>query len=476
MDSEADSVYRFTALPTFDELFLMHLIVKNPLLVTALPFTVHYNVHDGGDLDEIQIKPLKITSSERRLDEFPQEFMNKSLMKHRFLVVTVQCKYRTGGHSMAILIDNKDRKVYFIDPTNSRDNFDRIVDDETAPLVETANKQLHSVLKKLFQDKGFFLTDKQAADKNGSLLYTIVSLVHVLYECNLFVEGSREAVNQKFGNHVNDIRYCIVLTHAVIFAITTYIPAIEKIESGPWRWSVSKAKRLCIFHFIKHFICHPRFDTAEALADKEYMKFLRGHTDAVKALPTVCEDFAISVIGVSHLQRREEGDEDVSRLARLKSKALKERLAAGGHLHHFSRKEFLDKLRIDFDANCLLSTNPWKMLMELPREVIVNFAGKKYGRNVLQDTITRLGHRPFELFQRLGLKVSLHDITTSEGWLNRRAMDEFLWRPHTGVLTEDEAKTRQVIITELQKMKKLWTNYMNEKVRNDLAKEIAKQS
>jgi hypothetical protein len=474
MDSEVDSVYRYTSLPNFDELFLTHLIAKNPLLVTALPFTVHYIFRVGWERDEIQIKPLRYPKIARRLNEFPQEYMNTGLMNHRFLVVTVQVKYEKGGHSMAILMDNKNRRIYFIDPTNSREDLDRIVDGEQATLVEEANNLLHLVLKKLFQDKGFFLNDKQAAYENGTPLYTIVSLVHVLYECNMFVEGSREAVNQKFRKHVSDVRYCLVLTHAVIFAITTYVPVIEGLKEKPkWKWD--QGQNLCIHHFIKHFICHPRFDTAKAVEDEAYMKFLHGHTNAVQILPAVCKDFATSVIGTSFLESTKETLTD---LARFKSQLLRERLVKGNHRHYCSRQEFFDKLRMDFDANCLLSTNPWKMLMEFPREVIGNFAVERYGKNTLGETINTLGHRPFELFKELGLIVDINDITTREGWLARNAIDFLVEKARTQTRPDNEEDeiTRYEIIAELKRMERLWINYNARRVRNDLAKEIAKQS
>jgi hypothetical protein len=361
-------LFRYMPRGMYRDLFQLHAICANPETVAVLPYRFTYNQGE----DVVTIKAYKASGSQPRglfgfaptevaESGISQAILTGNLMKYRFLMVYISEKFTgdTTGHAISILVDNATRNIYLIDPMN--DGYfdpDKYVLAEAVPKVEETDEKLKAVLKRVFQDKGYFITNEEDAAKDKKPLYKIVSLVHVAYECHAFVEGSRKRVNEiTEEKEIDNSGYCVVLAFAIMYAITTYVPILET------RKDIGRS--LCIQHFIKHFICHPRCDKA-AVQDEDYLKFLSGHTEAMDRLDERERKFVTSVLGTAFNQ-----GPTVRRVAQKKLKQFNE---TTNNEHYCTQEEFFEMIQTDFDKNCVQSPNAFKMLMDFAKAVIVDFA------------------------------------------------------------------------------------------------------
>jgi hypothetical protein len=354
------------------DLLPLYILSNWPGLVSIFPCRVEYHFATPRTFK------FKKFDSEDEFEEIPDDVIDLFRQQQkRYTVIQVvedEGMNETGDgrrlHSQAILVDNIEQLVYFIDPMNygagSTDRFlpGTVQYDIDYDHVNRVNEMFSRLLREHFHTRDLF---------DGYVQY---SLVRAGAEQNYFLQHSQQRADDQAAKEMtklfgfesadtpaNDMRsgrtFCIVMSYYIILAIIHYWPKVKEYTSQ----SARNRKGICMHRFLMRFSCHSRHDFDTAKMDDEYIAFLSGvdsntHSDAgdprTRGKVLVQHDELTNMGGKRHL-------------------------AAMIHDEHSKPQayrppnEYLQALTQDFDKNCLTSPNAWKMFTDFGRHVIVDF-------------------------------------------------------------------------------------------------------
>lgn len=247
-------------------------------------------------------------------------------------------------HATVVLLDFSDpehKQLIYVDPYNTGN----ITHPNSAAAyfarssIEAEEKIIFSFMKDFFnQCLLSWYADLIAADIPPPVLFgdgkiEFVSVTRIMLECQLFIEGSRR---QKAGFTING--YCVPLAYYITEALIRYRPLIRY------------RKGYCIRHFIKHFLCDPRWDD---MGNEKYLAYLVGET------------FAEHQVDV---------DEDNEKRKPKRRKQI----------------SYAARLAIDFNETCRLATVAWNSLMKYAYDAIVTLRDERCAE-IYKDSETYSG-------------------------------------------------------------------------------------
>lgn len=334
--------FQFKPMFTNEYLFMLHITLRHRPVAVVTPYLIYSRRKSNSrnswefrrypDLTDEDSKPVPAKDDPRMGNSAPlykgdplyieprsRKVANKETVANyiqrkihpdkTYILFSVTQETTSGAHQTFLLIDRVRKEFIYFDPMN----FGSILmeGDEIYRSVQAMMKQIERDVRVLIEET--FLWDRKEFGQ-----YTIRFLHQTMIECQLFLEGPR----MKVAPHAS-AGYCQPLSFYIMDALITYRDILlQRKPSG-----------ICLDHFIKHFICHPRFDP-NALSDRQYLQFLGGHTDELLAVDSPEYIFAT---------------------------------------HH----DYLKALITDFDKECSERPQPWLIFNEYCKEVMVDFRNRR---------------------------------------------------------------------------------------------------
>jgi len=201
--------------------------------------------------------------------------------KKQYIIIDVTIRYvEEIGHQCLILIDQIRKEIIYFDPMNTG----MVIKNKT-------NKQwMLDVVKEQEMLSIKTLRERMKWDEKQDE-YNVKSLIRTMLECQVFIEGSRNANMTKYDTVTYD-GYCVPMSFYILDAILSYRNACTE-------------KGICLDHFVKHFICNAQLIGVHSLiTDQEtYIQFLSGHTGLLAIEDTREHEFATGVITSEELER-----------------------------------------------------------------------------------------------------------------------------------------------------------------------------